>query len=156
MILEKLSLANFRGFEQLDLTFDPRVTVIAGVNGVGKSGILHTLTALFSRSLPDFTASVAKPLSFTDDDIYHGKQALETSAIFTVADHRCHIAGQRIRADAAGDTALLLLENVRTEFVRTGNLEAARTETNRALRALKDRPAQPVVIFFSPRRQTAG
>lgn len=40
MILEQLSLANFRGFKQIDLTFDPRVTVIAGAGGVGKSGIL--------------------------------------------------------------------------------------------------------------------
>ena len=36
MILEQLSLANFRGFEQIDLAFDPRVTVVAGINGVGK------------------------------------------------------------------------------------------------------------------------
>jgi predicted ATP-binding protein involved in virulence len=156
MILDKISLANFRGFEQLDLTFDPKVTVIAGVNGVGKSGILHALTVLFSRSLPDFTPSTAKPISLTEDDIYHGKPALESSAIFSVADQRCHIAIQRIRDDAAGDKALLLLENVRTAFVRTGNLEAARTETYRALQALKDRPAQPVVIFFSPRRQLPG
>ncbi len=157
MILEQLSLANFRGFEQIDLSFDPRVTVIAGVNGVGKSGILHALTVLFSRSLPEFTPSAAKPISFTDDDIHHGKPSLETSAIFSVAEQRCHINIQRIRNDAAGgDKPLLLLENVRTESSRTGNLDAARTETQRVLKGLKDRPAQPLVIFFSPRRQLPG
>ena len=46
MILERLSLANFRGFEQIDLPFDSTVTVFAGVNGVGKSGILHALSVL--------------------------------------------------------------------------------------------------------------
>ena len=34
---------DFRGFEQIDLTFDPRVTVIASVNGVGESGIPHAM-----------------------------------------------------------------------------------------------------------------
>ena len=138
MILEQLSLARFRGFEQIDLTFDPRVTVIAGVNGVGKSGILHALTVLFSRSLPEFTPSTAKPVYFTDDDIYHGKPTLETSAVFTVADQRCHINIQRVRDDEdEGDQPLLLLENVHTEFSRTGELDAARTETQRVLRSLQ-------------------
>jgi predicted ATP-binding protein involved in virulence len=157
MIIEQLSLANFRGFEQFDLTFDPKVTVVAGVNGVGKSGILHALTVLFSRSLPEFTPSASKPLLFTDDDVQNGKPSLETSAIFTVADQKCHINVQRVKADAAGgDKSLLLLENVKTEFSRTGNLDAAWAETQRVLRALRDRPAQPVVIFFSPRRQLPG
>lgn len=156
MTLEQLSLANFRGFEQLELAFDRHVTVIAGVNGVGKSGILHALTVLFSRCLPDFTPSPAKPISFIDDDIFHGKPVLDTSAIFAVADQRCHITLRRIRNDPTGDKPLLLLENVRTEFVRTGDLDAARTETQRTLRALRDRPEQPIVIFFSPRRQLPG
>ena len=157
MILEQLSLANFRGFEQIDLLFDPKVTVIAGVNGVGKSGILYALTVLFSRSLPEFTPSAAKSISFTDDAIHYGKSSLETSAIFAADDQRCHINIQRIRNDdAGGDRPLLLLENVRTEFSRTGDLDAAKMETQRVLRTLKDRPAQPVVIFFSPRRQLPG
>lgn len=157
MILEQLTLANFRGFEQIDLAFDFRLTVIAGVNGVGKSGVLHALTVLFSRSLVEFTPSTAKPTSFTDDDINHGKPSLEASAIFTVVDQRCHISVQRIRDGAAGgDKPVLLLENVRTEFSRTGNLDAAKTETQRVLRRLKDRPDHPLVIFFSPRRQLPG
>lgn len=157
MILEKLSVANFRGFDQLDMAFNPRVTVIAGVNGLGKSGILHALTVLFSRAMPEFTPSTAKPISFTDDDIQHGSPSLEASAIFNVAAHRCDITVQRVQDDdAGGDRALLLLETVRTEFSRTGNLDAARTETQRVLRNLRDRPAQPLVIYFSPRRQLPG
>lgn len=157
MILEQLSLANFRGFEQIDLTFDPRVTVVAGANGVGKSGMLHALTVLFSRSIPEFTPSTAKHILFTNDDIHLGKPSLESSAVFTVAEHRCHINVQRVRADeTGGDKSLLLLENVKTAISRTGNLDGARAETQRVLRAMKDRPAQPVVIFFSPRRQLPG
>lgn len=32
MILEQLSLANFRGFENIDFTFDPRVIVVASLH----------------------------------------------------------------------------------------------------------------------------
>lgn len=45
MILPQLNLANFRGFEQIEIKFEKDVNVIAGVNGVGKSAILHALTA---------------------------------------------------------------------------------------------------------------
>ena len=53
MIVHQLNLANFRGFEQIELVFEPDVSVVAGVNGVGKSGILQALAALFSRALPE-------------------------------------------------------------------------------------------------------
>ena len=43
MKVEQLNLVNFRGFDQIDLSFEPDVNVIAGVNGVGKSGILQEL-----------------------------------------------------------------------------------------------------------------
>src|SRR5438309_1695517 len=99
MIVHQLNFANFRGFEQLDLAFESDVNVIAGVNGVGKSGILYVLAVLFSRALPEFTPSTARPLSFTDEDVYHGKLSLEASAIFTCADQQCHIGTQRLRGD---------------------------------------------------------
>ncbi|MCL1493198.1 MAG: AAA family ATPase [Pseudanabaena sp. Salubria-1] len=43
MKLDKISLANFKGFEQLDLDFEPNVTVLAGINGIGKSSILYAI-----------------------------------------------------------------------------------------------------------------
>ena len=46
MKLESLSLANCGGFEQLDISFEPDVTLIAGVNGVGKSTVLRSLAVL--------------------------------------------------------------------------------------------------------------
>lgn len=99
MILERLSLANFRGFEQIDLTLEPDATVIAGINGVGKSGILQALAALFSRALPRFTPSTAAPIPFSGDDIRHGRTALDVSAVFMLAGMRYHVGLQRTRED---------------------------------------------------------
>ncbi|PKO63883.1 MAG: hypothetical protein CVU23_09360 [Betaproteobacteria bacterium HGW-Betaproteobacteria-17] len=80
MKLEALSLAHCGGFEQLDIAFEPDVTLIAGVNGVGKSTVLHALAVLLSRAMPEFTPSRSAPLYFTDDDIHSDKGSLEVSA----------------------------------------------------------------------------
>ena len=43
MKLERLSLAHCGGFEQLNIDFEPDVTLIAGINGIGKSTLLRAL-----------------------------------------------------------------------------------------------------------------
>src|SRR5206468_11313034 len=103
MKLRQLNLANFRGFEQIDVGFEPDVTVIAGINGVGKSGVLQAVAVLLSRALPEFTPSVTTPISLTDDDIQHGKPSIEVSGSFTVGDRRCFATIRRVRGTAAGD-----------------------------------------------------
>lgn len=79
MKLTKLTLANFRGFDQIDLDFADDVTVIAGVNGVGKSGVLKALTSALSLALPKFTVSRESPLGFNDTDVQSGKPGLSMS-----------------------------------------------------------------------------
>lgn len=41
--MSRLQLANYRGFAGLELEFDPRLTVLVGVNGGGKSSVLDAL-----------------------------------------------------------------------------------------------------------------
>lgn len=76
MKLEKLTLANFRGFDQIDLDFADDVTVIAGVNGVGKSGVLKALTSAMSLALPKFTVSKETALGLSDTDVQSDKSGL--------------------------------------------------------------------------------
>jgi predicted ATP-binding protein involved in virulence len=80
MKLEKLTLANYRSFEQLELDFADDVTVIAGVNGVGKSGVLKALTCALSLSLPRFTVSRESSISLSDTDIQMCKTRASISA----------------------------------------------------------------------------
>lgn len=79
MKLKKLTLASFRGFDQIDLDFADDVTVIAGVNGVGKSGVLKALTSALSLALPKFTVSRESPLGLIDTDVQSGKPGLSMS-----------------------------------------------------------------------------
>lgn len=79
MKLEKVTLANFRGFDQIDIDFADDVTVIAGVNGVGKSGVLKALTSALSLALPKFSVSREPPLGLNDTDVQSGKLGLAMS-----------------------------------------------------------------------------
>lgn len=84
MKLQRLTLANFRGFEQVDIEFSPDVTVVAGVNGVGKSGVLRALASVLSLALPQFTASVETPLGLSDSDVQAGKAGLSLSGVISL------------------------------------------------------------------------
>lgn len=67
MKVEQLNLVNVRGFEQLELRFEPDVNVIAGVNGVGKSGVLQALATLFSRNPANLAHIIEKMVRYRTD-----------------------------------------------------------------------------------------
>ena len=154
MKLESLSLAHCGGFEQLDIDFEPDVTLIAGVNGVGKSTVLHALAVVLSRAMPEFTPSRSAPLYFTDDDIHGDKASLEVSARIQIDGQTINAGVQRLRAaDEKGDRFMLLRQaeaaTAATDFAEalrartlTGDLEAGIKETRAALATLKS-AAQP-------------
>lgn len=54
MRIHELSLTNYRSFQNLDLTFDPRLTVLVGANGAGKTAILEAISAALGTFLATF------------------------------------------------------------------------------------------------------
>ena len=95
MRVASLNLANFRGFEQLEIAFDRRVTVIAGVNGLGKTGILQAIAHALSCALPKLTPSLEKPLAFADEDVKNGRGALDVATVLLLAGAQNHINAHR-------------------------------------------------------------
>jgi len=168
MKLESLTLAHCGGFEQLDIGFEPDVTLIAGVNGVGKSTVLHALAVLLSRAMPEFTPSRSAPLYFTDDDIHGDKASLEVSARIGINGQTINAGVQRLRAsEEQGDRFMLLRQAGSTagdtDFSRTlnartltGELEAGVKETRAELSALKNADHPPLAVYFTPKRQLPG
>lgn len=65
MILEKLSLINYKNFESREFDFDPKINCFVGKNGVGKT---NTLDAIYHLS---FGKSYFNPI--TTQNIKHGE-----------------------------------------------------------------------------------
>ena len=76
MKLKRLSITNLRAFDHAEFDFHPEFTLLAGVNGAGKTTVLESLRICMSRLLRKFTISQAKPRSFWNDDIQVGATAL--------------------------------------------------------------------------------
>ena len=130
MKVEKLTLANFRGFDQIDLDFAHDVTVIAGVNGVGKSGVLKALTSALSLALPKFTASRESPLGLTDTDVQSGKPGLSMSVTLG-------LDGAKVIVDLTR-SAPLAADKAESLIKRRDDLRFATRETRKGSREEQD------------------
>jgi len=92
MKLEALSLAHCGGFEQLDITFEPDVTLIAGVNGVGKSTLLRALGVILTRTQRRIGVTRNRPSSLKPDDVFIGSEVARLTALMD-------FDGRKVRAD---------------------------------------------------------
>ena len=52
-----LKLRNFKGIAELDLTLDESLTLLAGVNGVGKTSVIQALLAAVTLAWSTNTSS---------------------------------------------------------------------------------------------------
>ena len=81
MKLKRLTLTNFRVFEQATFDFQPDMNLLVGVNGVGKSSVLDALRMLLSEAFSDEKGSGSLP--FADDDFTVGHYNLTVGLQFT-------------------------------------------------------------------------
>lgn len=72
MKIEKLTLKNFRGIDELPLSFNSKMNIIFGINGAGKSSILDATVIMLSWAVNRIktTSSSGKPI--TESDIKNG------------------------------------------------------------------------------------
>jgi len=132
MKLKKLNLSNFRGFEQLDIDFCDDITVIAGVNGSGKSSLLRAISGIASYCLPEFTPAKKEAFSFTDTDIYTEKPSLSISTTFQTAKQMLYAEVLRSSSLSLSKISSLIAEreDIRAQrrFVKKGLSEDTKFE----------------------------
>jgi predicted ATP-binding protein involved in virulence len=177
MKLTKISLANFKAFEQIDIDFDQELTVIAGINGIGKSSILYAISTILSQSLPEFTpatrsvSSLAR--SFEDEDIYLDDEFLGVFARLSIQDDQFDFFNQKRRknvGDLRKDKTIPFIafnEDMQSEDLPnwreilesrsfTGNLVPAKKNIKDIFSKKKALPNQPIAVYFSPNRRLPG
>jgi len=169
MRLKKLTLSNFRGFEQIEIDFCDDFTVIAGVNGSGKSSLLRAISGIGSYLLPEITPAKKEAFSLAESDIYSGKLALSISTTFKTEKQILY--GQILRSRSAkGNTSDLTEEltklRVEKRFTEKGSKEEVLINDkmyniNQSLKESKDNfswhsendeVANPLIICYSTNR----
>lgn len=85
--VEKLTLTNVRRLQDLELTFDDRLTVLIGENSTGKTTICESLTKALSWVLVAIKREKNEGISLTDDDIKTGTQSAEVGIDLKLDPH---------------------------------------------------------------------
>lgn len=87
MRINSLQIENFKVFNQLDLQFDGKSTILFGVNGVGKSSVLSAIAYIFRVFLNQINPAQSKAFeSFQDDAIHNGCNNLHIRAEVSLED----------------------------------------------------------------------
>lgn len=87
MKVKKLQLTNFRAYENLEIEFEDDITVIAGVNGVGKSTALEAVAGILSQKMPELTASEASPIFFELENLKYNTNFFQLKLDFEMSDN---------------------------------------------------------------------
>jgi len=72
MIVKKIEIENYKGFEKQEITFNDNLNVFIGANASGKTSILEAIVKCLYDVIKEFVP-VEDGLLLTDDDINHNK-----------------------------------------------------------------------------------
>ena len=75
MKLKKLTLSNFRGFEDFECEFQENINVLVGLNGYGKSSVLDAISIAYGQFISGFETGLDKGVH--DDDIHLAKHSTQ-------------------------------------------------------------------------------
>lgn len=118
MILKELSLKNYRVFRDELFSFSDRVTVLAGVNGRGKSSVLDAIALMLSRLLPQISPAKHIQLLLNEKDVTHGQLDTELNAALDFAGYPLTFTGAlKLEGKASFDLVLpQLREEIRKRY----------------------------------------
>lgn len=93
MRLSKLNVGNFRGFKELELELHPKVTVLVGVNGAGKSTVLDAIALMLTYLLAGVRSGMpdGTPIDASDVKIGEASAGITLAATIGEADATWHV-----------------------------------------------------------------
>jgi predicted ATP-binding protein involved in virulence len=130
MKLSRVALANFRGFDQIDLSFEQDVTVIAGVNGVGKSALLAAIVRAMSIVLPRITLSKESVIGLTDTDVKKGKEGMALSVLLNFSTSNIYVDITRSSPTSASKVDELIKRRDLLRFSKRETKKGSKEETD--------------------------
>ena len=85
--LKSLKLRNFKGIAELHLAFDESLTLLAGVNGVGKTSVMQALVAAVTHMWHQHPPHYYPPFGFPENVARVGTSGTEITLELVVPDH---------------------------------------------------------------------
>lgn len=73
MKIKTIKVSNFKGIDNLEISFDGKSTIIFGINGAGKSTILRAIDLIYANVISKLLSSKKKLAQLEYDDISYGK-----------------------------------------------------------------------------------
>ncbi|NQU21500.1 MAG: AAA family ATPase [Candidatus Nealsonbacteria bacterium] len=86
MELKTLSIIDFRGIAELEISFHPRTNVFVGINGSGKSAILDCLAIMLSRLVGRIRSTSGTGRFYSTHDITNGRSQTKNEIEVLVDD----------------------------------------------------------------------
>jgi predicted ATP-binding protein involved in virulence len=124
MRIKTLSLKNFRGIRELTFDdLDPKLNVIVGVNGAGKSSILDCAAVLLSRLIWRIRSTHGTGRLFNDFDITNGATETVNTISVTVSGRNVQWQVAKTREGRKQQTITNLADVTRTAETVKGELE---------------------------------
>lgn len=165
MQINRLTLTNFRAFEQAEFEFQPGMNLLVGINGMGKSTVLDAIRILLSQLLPIVGVSKSKRLDFDVKDITVECDWLYTSLVCNIAGVRLEYESRRWREKKIkhssepienDDGNLPELKRLREILDKHLPQELKGMKQKDILKYLKASEQQPLALYFSTRRSLAN
>ncbi len=128
MKVERISLRDFRGFADLELAFEPDLTVLVGANGAGKSSVLAGARAALEQ-IPRRSMSADQGNLLTVEDIRESRPRTQVTLKLSLGDLKPAIVVTRSRLGLAEQTSFLdthvLYERAREALLRGRSIPLA-------------------------------
>lgn len=116
MKLERLCLKDFRGIHNLELDFQGKSAVLFGVNGVGKSSVLASISLLYANIINRLVRSRFKQaVNMEESDIRFGKASTHVEAEFRFGQEETTYSCSRTKSRKIGKVGgINLVKNIET------------------------------------------
>lgn len=174
MKIEKLILENFRRFVELEIEFDPSLTVIVGINGAGKTSIMDGIAVLVGRLLTRLPQVDGIALSPKDLHVNQGSIPAPSVRCFLRANMAAELSALPLTnaaADAPPGVLAWSASRLRDKSLKTAKLvrETLREDTNVGVSSIdkfadrlidaeneKQPYRMPVVAYYGAQRVTVS
>lgn len=85
MNIKKISIQNFKGFEKLELEFNPHMTVLIGDNGGGKTSVLDAMSFVLGTFFLGVDGTANRPLRDVEKRrVMHARNSIEVQLPFRI------------------------------------------------------------------------